>query len=328
MDVSEMVHIAIGVHDLSGEYCRHAAALLASIFMNTKASIRIHFLHDVTLTKENRQRFISLVNSFHQEIVFYDIKDAFPIVESETLSLNTVGTLFRLMLPDLVNVDKMIYFDCDVICSLDVKEMWKIDLGNYAIAAVSDSPWYISFAQKYDFYRKVPILGPKYFNAGVLILNLTRIREKYRLFDDCLALLQKYPDAPCLDQDALNTVFLDDCLLLDSRYNKLADDVFVRGDAGQYTLESSWAGICWHFAGKEKPWNSKLYPVFLLYWRSLARTPWANTPEQLVNWMYMAKDGSLDRIMLTQEIANKKDFVFNFVRRFVIEFKKYLWRKR
>jgi len=324
--MSEVIHIAVGIHDASGMYCRHAAALLASVFMNTNENVHIHFLHDNTLTEENHQRFVDLAMSFHQTISFYGIQDVFQLAESETLSLNTVGTLFRLLLPGLVDVNKMIYFDCDVICNLDVKEMWQIDIEDYAIAAVPDSPWYISFARKYDFYKKVSILGPSYFNAGVLIFNLQRIRERYTLLEDCLALLKKYPYAPCLDQDALNIVFQRDRLLLDRRYNRLADDVFVRGNADQYALESSWKGICWHFAGKEKPWNSKLYPVFRLYWRCLVRTPWGSAPDQLVDWMYMAKDGSLDRIMLTQEIANKREFVFNFVRRLGRELKKY-WQR-
>ena len=98
------IHVAVGLHDREGTYCRHLGALLVSIFMNTTHSVQVHLLHDATLTSENRAYFVYLGKKFQQEILFHDIDAVFALEASETLCLNTVGTLFRLLLPGLVDV--------------------------------------------------------------------------------------------------------------------------------------------------------------------------------------------------------------------------------
>lgn len=325
MKNNQVIHVAVTINDRTGEYSRHLGALLASIFMNTDRKIFVHILHDYTLTETNKDNFLDLEARFNQKIKFYNI-DGKVILENEnkTLKKNTVGTLYRLLIPEIIYIDKIIYFDCDMICNLDIADIWEIDLENYAIAAVKDSDWYIKFGKKYKLYRKVNILDAKYFNAGMIIFNLNKIRQYYQLKKQCLDFLNKYTYAPCLDQDALNFIFRNDCKYLPNCYNQIADDIFDCDVEPCPISEEDWFGICWHFAGKEKPWVSKKYPVFKLYWAFLHHTAWADTPEKLFELMYQVKDGSLDRIMLSQDINSRKSFIKNFIKRLYNEILKFL----
>lgn len=320
--MEEIIHIAFGIHDNTGEYSRHLGAAIASILDHTDAQVEIHLLHDYTLSNENRSGFLALVNKFGQSILFHNVALELNTLKSNTLKSNTVGTLFRLMLPQIIkDVDKIIYLDCDIICNMDISSIWKVDIKEYAVAAVKDSDTYLQLAATYEFYQYIDILNEKYFNAGLVVLNLLKIRQNYNLYDDCMGFLYKNPKAPCLDQDALNYLFQNDCLLLTSNYNLIADDAYTE-DNIEYFSEESWKGICWHFAGPEKPWFSKKYPVFLLYWRYLAMTPWANTTDKLLKWMYLIEGDSLDNLMLTQRVGNRKSFVKNFFVRLYREVKK------
>ena len=50
-----------------------------------------------------------------------------------------MGCLFRLLIPDLLECPKVIYFDCDVLVNLDIRELWDIDLEGNCIGGVRDS---------------------------------------------------------------------------------------------------------------------------------------------------------------------------------------------
>ncbi len=77
----------------------------------------------------------------------------------------TPYTLLRLLAdlyPELP--DKLLYLDVDIMIANDIKQLWDIDVSGYEYAAVRE---------KYGCW----LIRPDYFNAGMLLLNLARIRE-------------------------------------------------------------------------------------------------------------------------------------------------------
>lgn len=77
----------------------------------------------------------------------------------------TPYTLLRL-LADLVPgmPDKLLYLDIDIMIAGDIRQLWDIDVTDYEYAAVKE---------KYGCW----LIRPDYFNAGMLLLNMARIRE-------------------------------------------------------------------------------------------------------------------------------------------------------
>lgn len=77
----------------------------------------------------------------------------------------TPYTLLRLLadrIPELP--DKLLYLDMDIMIAGDIRQLWEIDVSGYEYAAVKE---------KYGCW----LIRPDYINAGMLLMNLERIRE-------------------------------------------------------------------------------------------------------------------------------------------------------
>jgi lipopolysaccharide biosynthesis glycosyltransferase len=321
-----MINIAFAIHN-KNEYCRHLAVAIISVLNNTKEKIIIHLLHDDTLLIKDKQILLELVEKYGQTIVFYNIDFKYKNQENSTFQENTVGTLFRFQLPGLLqNIEKVIYFDCDILCDIDIKELWNIDLKDNMIAAVQESEKFLKRAHRYKVYQNLKIINENYFNAGVLVINLKFIKNKERFFENCMHCLKEYPNLPYLDQDVFNKLFQKKCLHIPKKYNMMIDNM-EKDEKVRYLFSEEKANVCWHFAGKEKPWIFKTYPVFKLYWKYFMMTPWGNTSNKTFFYLYELHDGSLDKIMLTQTINSRKDFVVKFFMRLFNEFVRFIHNK-
>jgi len=261
----ESIHIALGIHDPTGSYTRHAGAMLASLFSHTPGQVCAHIVHNNSLTADNKRKLQAIAQRFGKEIRFY------PVQLSEAVrplaGHVTEGALFRLLLPELVDAAKIIYFDCDIVVTLDIAELWNIDLSGSPVAAVLD-PGIPVFPEA--FRQRILQTGVSlqaYFNSGVMVLDLDILRANYRLFEQATEYLQRYPESVFHDQDALNWLFQQHYLQLDSRYNRIVS---------RSGLEESQRPAVWHFAGV-KPWDYYASGMDMLYWKALALTPWQNS---------------------------------------------------
>ena len=103
-------------------------------------------------------------------------------------------------------LDKIIQLDCDTIITDSLEEMWNADLSKSYFAAVEEfdndhKPW-----------------GPKYYNIGVAVFNLDKIRED-KVDDEVIRLLNT-KKLPFIDQDAWNIVGAETAVSLPVRFNE------------------------------------------------------------------------------------------------------------
>jgi lipopolysaccharide biosynthesis glycosyltransferase len=240
------------------------------MFSNTRSKVRATILHDDTLTPDNRRRFERTAERFGQAVDFLDVGErVFDVTANPDSFLQlTRGTLFRLLLPELLPDPRVIYLDCDVVVNLDIAELWALrpeDAG-LSLAAVKDS--WVSRYRVHGFRAKLRnwVMGhapQEYFNAGVLLMNFARIRERHNLLKESREFFERYnllsDDA---DQDFLNTAFRGDVMLVDGRFN----DFY--GSEGRYIM---------HFAGR-KPWKLPAHsPRDALFWKTLMDSEWGST---------------------------------------------------
>lgn len=77
----------------------------------------------------------------------------------------TPYTLLRLLADRIPGIpDKLLYLDIDMMIAGDIRQLWEIDVTDYEYAAVKE---------KYGCW----LIRPDYFNAGMLLLNMKKIRE-------------------------------------------------------------------------------------------------------------------------------------------------------
>ena len=283
---NDAIHIALAFCDPKGTYCRHAAVVMASIFANTSSKVCAHIIHDDTLTKNNREKLEKIADTHRQTVEFVNVEnmlDSNKVDVSKLTADGERGTLFRLLIPDVLDVNKLIYLDCDIVVTMDIAELWHIDMGDYAIAAVRDtvSLNYINGQRIAWRARQVwsllGVIAGEYFNAGVIVMNLKKFREDYNFLDAVTEFYAKYKKCITFaDQDCLNHIFANDKILIDEKYNRIDSS---------HVDEDSLAGYIWHMAG-EKPWVAYTRPyVDDLYWRYLRLTPYCNDENTLINLM-------------------------------------------
>lgn len=230
---------------------------MTSIFENTHSKVTFHILHDDTLTDDNRQKFIRTAEKYSQGLELHDVTRQMAglgrnITESISRSF-TVGSLFRLAAQDIITADKAIYLDCDIIVRLDIRELWKIDIDGYCMAAVIDGN--VRYKSAFSSWRVRCRLNGcdsySYVNSGVVIMNLAEIRKRGDFFKISAEWLRKHiHNASCPDQDAYNSIFRGSIKIIDSRFNVISGT-----NPGGITENS-----VLHFAGAVKPWEISGHP--------------------------------------------------------------------
>ena len=230
-----------------------ALVCITSIFENNKEEdCHIYVLTDGVSDKVVR-KFSKLAEVYRRKIDILIIdKHRF-----DGLTVNErfpVSMYYRFLLPELLlGETKVLYLDCDIIVRHSLVNMYSTDLSDKALAAV--------VGQSCDVivFENLLHLTNKYFNSGVLLLNLTYLREN-NISQKLLKWTHDNPDKCSLpDQNALNKV-LDGCVsYLNYTYN-FQERWF--GDLLHYMHYSKWDEIkriskdpvVVHFCEAEKPW--------------------------------------------------------------------------
>lgn len=281
---SRTIHLALSPWDLTDDYNRHAGVTLLSFLdhCSEDTEVIVHLLYDAKLsigkeqeTEYNKYCYQKIAEQYNSTVIFHHVELPEWINEVPAIKNWTPGTLLRLCLPGLLlDIDKIIYVDCDMVITADMETLWNVSLEDKYLAAVPDStvPNFGRKRRNYCKKKNIPLDG--YFCAGTLVLNLKKLREGPRKFEDVVFdYLNKNRDLPYLDQDILNWFCQGNYLPLDEKYNIYTE----RGDALQFIDD----GIL-HYVGKAKPWKRYGGSIDNPYWKYLVLTPWAGEGERLV----------------------------------------------
>jgi lipopolysaccharide biosynthesis glycosyltransferase len=223
--------------------------------------LRVHAYH-YGLIGKNTVDMASRLSCCAFDLRLNQIKNSFSSDVSE--KHDCVTTSFRLLLGELLpDLDRVIYLDIDVLVTGNFAELYDIDLRSNIIAAVPDvwinqarihrhklSQSSLALQITADEYVRtiIGIDDKKYFNAGVLVIDLDKWR-KYDIMPRCLSFYQKNFILLYTDQDALNHVYQDRVLWIGAEWN------FIPKAYQSYKLEYDYINpYIVHFAGP-KPWE-------------------------------------------------------------------------
>ena len=252
---------------------------MTSIFENTASKVTVHVLHDDTLTEENRQNFIRTAEKYSQSVQLINVephKNAIVTKIPAAARKLTPGALYRLIAHEVLDINKAIYLDCDVLVNLDIAQLWSIDLHGKTLAAVKDHTNTLSkFSSRALMMKFAGCNVREYFNAGVLLMDIDRMRKRQDFTEEAINwLLYKGDLAPSVDQDALNSIFLGDVTFIDGKFNnyKVYEDI-------SESIVHFWAS---------KPWaDMQGLQTDRLYWKMYLRSAWGEnlTPEETAEVM-------------------------------------------
>ena len=294
-EAQDEIQIGFGLHDKNGDYSVWVGVVMQSVIEHTGAPICFHILHDDTLNDQNREKLVQVATQNGNRIQFHNLGDAFGDSLKEKMGRYTIGSMFRVMLPELLpDVDKIIYLDADILVNRDIKELWDIDIQNYCLAAVPDYSTVNGLETPYPV-AKQEVPASHYFNTGVLCMNLDRIRAKGSMHEKVLNYLEENPDARLLDQDALNAVYGGETFLVDGSWNTFTHLI-------QYTQGKPLENKLYHFAAS----TLILYTMSEIdraYYETICRTPWGE--EEGKKYLYRALGRVNERLRQLEEVITK-----------------------
>ena len=272
-----MIHIAFCLDD---GYAAHCASVMASVMENNKDErVTFHLLSD-SLSEENKHA-IETWTAGHEGMTarFYNIdRRSFEVFHVGKSNYLNISTYFRLILPELLlDLDKVIYLDCDTLVCGSLRELWDIDISRYALAGVPDRiNDYVRVYNRLDYP-----MSDGYINAGVLLINLNRWRED-NVFEQAADIARVMTGRlHNHDQDIINKLYHGEILFLSFRWNVLEwflyEERFIYMSRQYYPeIERAIASpAILHYCTPAKPWNIEcINPFGNLYSKYRAMTPW------------------------------------------------------
>ena len=250
-------------------YIPYLSVSLRSLIDNASKSTiyRVIVLHS-GIKKENEE-LISSMSTKNIEIRFSDVSEQIRRIAG-SLSLRDYYSLsiyYRIFIPELFpDADKAIYLDSDTVVLSDIAELYNIEIGSNLVAAIQDMV--VASEKVFRDYAElgVGVRYEKYFNSGVMLMNLSEMRKE-NLQGIFINMLETYHfDTICPDQDYLNVICKDRVLYLGTEWNKMSVD-----------SEPCMKLNIVHYNMFFKPW---LYPDVLYqeyFWNYAKLTPFYST---------------------------------------------------
>lgn len=286
---NSLISVVIASDD---HYVPHLGALIVSIFDNLHQHAQVDLLIlDGGISVRNRELLTRLV-PLGSSVSFIPMSDEF---RSYFTHMHfSRATFYRLILDGILKSrTKVIYIDCDTIVLGDIAELWDYDLAGFPIGAVHD---YImehfckSNVLSADFTGSLPArryleeyvgidksVSSRYFQAGVLVMDLAKLRQlnlSARMTDALLSRRYWF-----LDQDVLNKYFCGAHMSLPPEWNFVnckQDITFSLDRHSVLELEQAAQNIkLIHYAGYEaKPWVTPSTYLGEYYFYYLRQTFW------------------------------------------------------
>lgn len=180
---------------------------------------------------------------------------------------------YRLAAPLLLpaELDRILYLDVDTVILNSLEPLYTSDFGGTAFMACSHTR---KFMDKVNQARLGLEEGVHYLNSGVLLMNLTLLRQLVRL-ETIRDYAEQYRRRLILpDQDILTALFGDKALVLDSRIYNMTDRLYLRCSASPaQRLSLDWVErntVVVHYLGRPKPWQKNyIGPLGVFYRRAV-----------------------------------------------------------
>lgn len=242
-------------------YSRYAAVVIASILANAKESDDLHFyILDGGVSQDSQAKILQLKSIKECCINFVKINDNLfdDYKNVKTHAYLSLPAYYRLKAASLLpDVDRIIYFDCDIVVNSSLEELFNMDLEGLAIGGVSDI--------KLQMRRR----NPGYVNSGMLVMDLDCIRKNNieQVFLNWTR--ENFDMITNGDQQIINSALVGKIKLLPSRWNVQTSNFTNRSS---YEVQPDII----HYVGRQKPWKYGSWNYFKWYYRKYEElTPWA-----------------------------------------------------
>lgn len=269
-------------------FAQPLAVALYSALVHLPAQARpTLYVLSTSLSADTRRRLTHLIGRTHPGTSVRWIAPDLSLLRGlklDMLARLTDATLYRLLIPEVIEAGRALYLDCDLIVEGDLTPLWNTDLAGRPMAAVQERT--VSCPRFGLGGWKELGLAPEtpYSNSGVMLMDLDLWRAE-GLHRSVIRYLQnpghalRFPS----DQEGLNAVLAGRWQPLDPRWNAVHNFYFPtcwpeiahQVDVADPATVQAEARIV-HFTSHRKPWLPAGYahPQRPRFWHYLRRSEW------------------------------------------------------
>ena len=242
----EPIHLLLAA---DAKYGAYAGITIASVLRaNPVAKFQVHLFSNGVRGRDLR-KLRGVVARGGSRLILYELAARLRANPHLVVRRHLNQTAYaRLMLGELLpaSVRRVLYLDCDVICTGDIVELWRLSDAVPVAGAVIDRA-----GEGWKRLLGLPAEAP-YFNSGVLLINLDGWRSR-DLGREILDWIAANPDSITLaDQDAINAVLWEAITPLPDRWNLQVGDT-----SGPLPAERLRDARLLHYTGPNKPWQHR-----------------------------------------------------------------------
>jgi len=182
----------------------------------------------------------------------------------------SVAAYARLLIPDLFpsSTQRVLYLDADCIVVADLTALWRVDMGEYAIAAVEDGG-----GARLEREIGIEVDDEGYVNSGVMLMNLP-VWRRDNLATKVMAFASKH-NPRMLDQPGINVACAGKIVFLARAWNVQVHKF--------YQPRPQWlAPNIIHYSGEKKPWLHSDVPFAAIYLYHRNQTSFGIKPPRAV----------------------------------------------
>lgn len=175
--IDERIKVTIGLDD---GLVPHLEAFLHSLDSNTDTPVDVYIIY-ASLTPASQARLQYLASKL--EAVKLILRPAAKAMRQfiENIPMDKarlpIGTYFRIIVPEVLrDLPRVIYLDVDMIVQTSLKDLWQTPLEGNFIGVCEDSlvPCYRRTKTAHQLLGQQ---GMRYFNAGMMVMDLTLMRR-------------------------------------------------------------------------------------------------------------------------------------------------------
>lgn len=291
----ESNNIAVGLFS-SDEYAPYCGILIQSLIKNSTQDNNYDILIlERNICDDNKKSICSLVENYSNiSIRFLNVVELSMMLNIVPRGHFTLDNAIKIFFISNIfsEYKKIVSTDSDLVFERDVADLFKIEMNDCYIAAVSDiiMQTLIRKGQKasgeyngLDSKEYIQdILGlkevDKYLNTGVCVFNIEQCRNDEKFFE-LLNDVNNY-NYWFLEQDALNKCLKKKVVELDIRWNIMASadfsliEKYLGIDVVKKYEYASKNAFIYHYPGIHKPWKSDKVPYAEMFYKYARVTPW------------------------------------------------------
>lgn len=259
----------------SKAFFNYLIVMLASLYENNQShKVNVYVMHSELMPSD-----IELLNAqaekYGNEVISVEVSieslEALPTRQQWPLVL-----YYRLMAADMLpdSVDKVLSLDIDIIVRKSLHSLFEIDLDQFYIAAAEDA-----FINTVNYKKGIRLpLQQVYFNAGVFLLNLQKLRsDGIGLRTFLQAAQDQNFQLTVPDQDLLNIVLGSKLKLIEGTSYNCSPILLEQMYGREMANSDSFASIVHYLNPDFKPWATHVGNIGSeledLWWSYAKRTP-------------------------------------------------------